>query len=74
MGKCSEILAALSYSVNPRVIKDTMMMMMMMMMITYPKLIYMIWLAFGLGGFAKSFFLSLERKIFVSFMKDKNID
>ena len=29
MGKCSEILAALSYSVNPRVNKDMMMMMMM---------------------------------------------
>ena len=26
----------------------------------------MIWLEFGLGGFAQSFFLSLERKIFVS--------
>ena len=34
----------------------------------------MIWLEFGLGGFAQSFFLSLERKIFVSFMKDKNVD
>ena len=33
-----------------------------------------IWLKFGLGSFAQSFFLSLERKIFVSFMKDKNID
>ena len=32
VGKCSEILAALSYSVNPRVNKDMMMMMMMMMM------------------------------------------
>ena len=28
MGKCSEILAALSYSVNPRENKDMMMMMM----------------------------------------------
>ena len=34
----------------------------------------MILLEFGLGGFVQSFFLSLERKIFVSFMKDKNID
>ena len=34
----------------------------------------MIWLEFGLGGFAQSFLLSLEGKIFVSFMKDKNID
>ena len=34
----------------------------------------MIWLEFGLGDFAQSFFLSLESKIFVSFMKDKNID
>ena len=42
----------------------------------YSKPIYMIWLEFGLGGFAQSFFLSLERKVFyfVSFMKDKNID
>ena len=30
VGKCSEILAALSYSVNPRVNKEMMMMMMMM--------------------------------------------
>ena len=29
----------------------------------------MIWLEFGLGGFAQSFFLSLERKIFVSFIE-----
>ena len=42
--------------------------------ITYSKPIFMIWLEFGLGGFAQSFFLSLEREIFVSFMKDKNVD
>ena len=34
----------------------------------------MIWLEFGLGFAQMSLFLSLERKIFVSFMKDKNID
>ena len=34
----------------------------------YSKPIYMIWLEFGLGGVAQSFLLSLERKIFVSFM------
>ena len=32
MGKCSELLTALSYSVNPSVNNDMMMMMMMMMM------------------------------------------
>ena len=37
MGKCSEILAALSYSVNPRVNKNMMMMMMMMNLISRAK-------------------------------------
>ena len=31
--------------------------------------IYMVWLEFGLGGFAQSFFLSLEKEKFVSLIE-----